>query len=344
MRALFRQFSFPGGIPRHVAPETPGSIHEGGELGYALSHAFGAAFDNPDLRRRVRGRRRRGGDRAARDELALEQVPEPRRRRRRPADPAPERLQDRQPDRAGPHSRARAASRCSRATAGDLDVSASSTSRRRCAPAVRGRARQALDEIAAIQRGGPRAAATSDAAAMADDRPAQPQGLDRPREVDGMQVEGTWRVAPGPARATRAKNAEHLRSLEEWLRSYRPEELFDETGSSCPSLRALRAARRAAHEREPARERRRAPRRPRDARLPRLRGRRAGAGTTIERGDARARRVPARRDRPEPAERSASSAPTRPRRTGSARVRRHRANLGRRDVARRTSISPPTAG
>src|SRR6185369_185196 len=49
MQALFKQFSFPGGIPSHVAPETPGSIHEGGELGYALSHAFGAAFDNPDL-------------------------------------------------------------------------------------------------------------------------------------------------------------------------------------------------------------------------------------------------------------------------------------------------------
>src|SRR5215211_3941648 len=49
MRRLFRQFSFPGGIPSHVAPETPGSIHEGGELGYALLHAYGAAFDNPDL-------------------------------------------------------------------------------------------------------------------------------------------------------------------------------------------------------------------------------------------------------------------------------------------------------
>src|SRR5205814_3717711 len=49
LKALFKQFSFPGGIPSHVAPETPGSIHEGGELGYALSHAFGAAFDNPDL-------------------------------------------------------------------------------------------------------------------------------------------------------------------------------------------------------------------------------------------------------------------------------------------------------
>ena len=49
MQKLFKQFSFPGGIPSHVAPETPGSIHEGGELGYSLSHAFGAAFDNPDL-------------------------------------------------------------------------------------------------------------------------------------------------------------------------------------------------------------------------------------------------------------------------------------------------------
>ena len=49
MKKLFKQFSFPGGIPSHVAPETPGSIHEGGELGYALSHAYGAAFDNPDL-------------------------------------------------------------------------------------------------------------------------------------------------------------------------------------------------------------------------------------------------------------------------------------------------------
>ena len=49
LRRLFRQFSFPGGIPSHVAPETPGSIHEGGELGYSLAHAYGAAFDNPDL-------------------------------------------------------------------------------------------------------------------------------------------------------------------------------------------------------------------------------------------------------------------------------------------------------
>jgi xylulose-5-phosphate/fructose-6-phosphate phosphoketolase len=69
MARLFRQFSFPGGIPSHVAPETPGSIHEGGELGYALAHAFGAAFDNPDMwspaswgtGRPRRGRWRRAG-------------------------------------------------------------------------------------------------------------------------------------------------------------------------------------------------------------------------------------------------------------------------------------------
>ena len=103
MKRLFKQFSFPGGIPSHVAPETPGSIHEGGELGYALSHAYGAAFDNPGSDRRLRRRRRRGGDRTAGDELAFQQVPEPGHRRRRAADPASERLQDRQSLLSGPH-------------------------------------------------------------------------------------------------------------------------------------------------------------------------------------------------------------------------------------------------
>ena len=70
LRELFRQFSFPGGIPSHAAPETPGSIHEGGELGYALAHAQGAAFDNPDLARRLRRRGWRGRNRSARDQLA----------------------------------------------------------------------------------------------------------------------------------------------------------------------------------------------------------------------------------------------------------------------------------
>ena len=72
MKRLFKQFSFPGGIPSHAAPETPGSIHEGGELGYSLSHAYGAAFDNPDLLVACVDRRRRGGDRPAGHELALQ--------------------------------------------------------------------------------------------------------------------------------------------------------------------------------------------------------------------------------------------------------------------------------
>jgi xylulose-5-phosphate/fructose-6-phosphate phosphoketolase len=88
---LFRQFSWPGGIPSHVAPETPGSIHEGGELGYSLAHAYGAVFDNPDLIVAC----------VIGDGLAQQQVREPRTRRRSAADPASQRLQDRQPDRAG---------------------------------------------------------------------------------------------------------------------------------------------------------------------------------------------------------------------------------------------------
>ena len=117
MKRLFKQFSFPGGIPSHVAPETPGSIHEGGELGYSLSHAYGAAFDNPDLIVAcvVGDGEAETGPLA--DELALEQVPESGARRRRAADPASERLQDRRPDGAGAHSARRARRASSTATA-----------------------------------------------------------------------------------------------------------------------------------------------------------------------------------------------------------------------------------
>ncbi|MBB4172005.1 phosphoketolase [Rhizobium sp. BK538] len=83
MRKLFKQFSFPGGIPSHAAPETPGSIHEGGELGYALIHAF--------LRDRRRGSRNRTPSRS----VALHQVPQSGPRRRSPAHSSPQRLQDR---------------------------------------------------------------------------------------------------------------------------------------------------------------------------------------------------------------------------------------------------------
>ena len=103
LQKLFMQFSFPGGIPSHASPESPGSIHEGGELGYSLSHSFGAVFDNPDLDRRLRGRRWRGGNRPAGDRVAFQQISQSGHRRRGAADPASQRLQDFQPDRPRPH-------------------------------------------------------------------------------------------------------------------------------------------------------------------------------------------------------------------------------------------------
>ena len=131
LRRLMRQFSFPGGIPSHVAPETPGSIHEGGELGYSLAHAYGAAFDNPELLVCCVVGRRRGRNGSAGGELALQQVPRPRARRRGAADPAPQRLQDRQPHRAGADPPGGAARRCWRAT-GTRRASSRATTRGRC--------------------------------------------------------------------------------------------------------------------------------------------------------------------------------------------------------------------
>ena len=103
MRRLFRQFSFPGGIPSHAAPETPGSIHEGGELGYSLSHAYGAVFDNPGLIAACVI----GDGEAETGPLATSwhsnKFLNPATDGAVLADPAPQRLQDRQPDGAGPH-------------------------------------------------------------------------------------------------------------------------------------------------------------------------------------------------------------------------------------------------
>ena len=151
LRRLFRQFSFPGGIPSHVAPETPGSIHEGGELGYALAHAFGAAFDNPDLLVACVV----GDGEAETGPLAASwhsnKFLNPRDGRRGAADPAPERLQDREPDGARAHPGGGARSRSSRATAGSR-CSSPATSPSAVHQALRRRARRALDEIAAIQR------------------------------------------------------------------------------------------------------------------------------------------------------------------------------------------------
>ena len=102
MKRLFTQFSFPGGIPSHVAPETPGSMHEGGELGYAVIARVRCRVRQSRSDRRLCRRRWRGGNRTAGDQLAFQQIPEPGHRRGGSADPAPQRLQDRQSHRLGP--------------------------------------------------------------------------------------------------------------------------------------------------------------------------------------------------------------------------------------------------
>ncbi|WP_190855533.1 phosphoketolase [Actinomadura sp. RB99] len=235
MRALFRQFSFPGGIPSHVAPETPGSIHEGGELGYSLAHAYGAAFDNPDLVVACivgDGEAETGplatswhstkfvdpvNDGAVLPILHLNGY--------KIANPAvlariPEEELVRLFEGYG-HA--------------PIVVSGDDPAilHRDMAAALD----RALDEIARIQRAA--------RAEEATDRPRwpmiilrTPKGWTGPKEVDGLPVEGTWRAHQVPLAGVR-DDPEHLAELEAWLRSYRPEELFDDAGRPVPALRDL---------------------------------------------------------------------------------------------------------
>ena len=232
----------PAASPATSRPRRPGSIHEGGELGYSPAHAYGAVVRQPRPDRRLRRRRRRGRDRAARGELALQQVPQPAPRRRRAADPAPQRLQDRQPDRARPHPRERAACAAAAATA---------TSRLRRgrrpdddAPADGRRARRGARRDRRDPARRPRATAMHRAPALADDRPAHAEGLDRPEGGRRPAGRGHLPRPPGAARRGRARNPSTCAQLEEWMRSYRPEELFDDDGA--PRARARRRWRRRA--------------------------------------------------------------------------------------------------
>ena len=237
LQALFRQFSFPGGIPSHVAPETPGSIHEGGELGYALSHAFGAAFDNPDLLVACvvgDGEAETGPlatswhsnkflnpvtDGAVLPILHLNgyKIANPTVLARIPEHELVSLFEgygwrplivtsELGEDPADAHERFAAA----------LD--------------------EALDDIRRFQG----AARTGGSA----ERPRwpmlilrSPKGWTGPREVDGVQIEGTWRAHQVPVLGAR-EDKNHRAILEEWMRSYRPEELF-ENGRLRPELRAL---------------------------------------------------------------------------------------------------------
>jgi xylulose-5-phosphate/fructose-6-phosphate phosphoketolase len=235
LRRLFRQFSFPGGIPSHVAPETPGSIHEGGELGYALVHAYGAAFDNPDLLVCCVV----GDGEAETGPLATSW-----------------------------HSNKFLNPSQDGAVLPVLHLNGYKIA----SPTVL--ARIGRDELRSLIEGygyAPRFVEGSEPEAMhqlmaatldevvgeireiqaaareggKSGRPrwpmivlVTPKGWTGPKEVDGKPAEGSFRSHQVPLSGL-AKNPEHLAALESWMRGYRPEELFDDSGALRPELAEL---------------------------------------------------------------------------------------------------------
>ena len=235
MRALFRQFSFPGGIPSHVAPETPGSIHEGGELGYALSHAYGAAFDNPDLVVCCVV----GDGEAETGPLATSW------HSNKFLDPARDGavlpiLHLNGYKIANPTVLARIPRDELRALMegyGHNPYFVEGDDPALVHPQMAAVMDTVIEEIHAIQRAAREGGATG--------RPRwpmivlrTPKGWTGPKEIDGKQVEGTWRSHQVPMGEVRT-NAGHRQALEDWMRSYRPEELFDANGTLIPELAEL---------------------------------------------------------------------------------------------------------
>jgi xylulose-5-phosphate/fructose-6-phosphate phosphoketolase len=235
MRRLFKQFSFPGGIPSHVAPETPGSIHEGGELGYSIAHAYGAAFDNPDLLVCCvvgDGEAETGPLAAswhsnkflnpARDGAVLPIL----------------------------HLNGyKIANPTILGRLSDADLTQLFTGYGYKPYFVEGHDPEAMhqlmastldtivEEIKAIQQ---KARAGQSSTAL----PAwpmiilrTPKGWTGPKIVDGKPVEGTWRAHQVPV--TDLSRPEHLKILEDWMKSYQAKELFDETGELIAELKEL---------------------------------------------------------------------------------------------------------
>jgi len=235
MRKLFRQFSFPGGIPSHVAPETPGSIHEGGELGYALSHAYGAAFDNPDLVVCCVI----GDGEAETGPLATSWHSNKFLSPVRDGAVLPI-LHLNGYKIANPTVLARIPEGELRALLEGYGYDPVFVTAEEPAQAHQDMARVMDQVIATIQRI-QRAAREQGAT----DRPRwpmivlrSPKGWTGPAVVDGLPVEVTWRAHQVPLGEVRT-NPEHLRLLETWMLSYRPDELFDEHGSLVPELADL---------------------------------------------------------------------------------------------------------
>ena len=234
MQKLFRQFSFPGGIPSHVAPETPGSIHEGGELGYALVHAYGAAFDNPDLVVACVV----GDGEAETGPLAA----------------AWHSNKFLNPKRDGAvlpilHLNGyKIANPTLLARMSDEDLHSLFTGYGYEPFFVEGHEPEAMHQQMAstFDKAFDRIKAIKEQADIkSPERPRwpmiilrSPKGWTGPKVVDGKMVEDHWRSHQVPVANCRADDA-HRKILEDWLRSYDPEDLFDKSGKLKPELRAM---------------------------------------------------------------------------------------------------------
>jgi len=232
IKRLFRQFSWPYGIPSHVAPETPGSIHEGGELGYSLVHAYGAAFDNPDLIVACVV----GDGEAETGPLATSW------HSNKFLNPATDgavlpilhlngyKIANPTILARIPHTELEDLMRGYGYEPFTLEGDDPAVMHQQAAAVFD----TMLDRIAAIQKVAREGGST--------DRPAwpmlimrTPKGWTGPKFVDGKPVEGTWRAHQVPLDAVRT-NPEHLHQLQEWMQSYKPAELFDEKGKFIAEL------------------------------------------------------------------------------------------------------------
>ena len=235
MKNFFKQFSFPGGIGSHCTPETPGSIHEGGELGYSVSHAFGAAFDNPDLLVTVAvgdGEAETGPlatswhsskflnpirDGAVLPILHLNgyKINNPTILSRIPH----QELED----------LFRGYGWTPHFVEGDdpqIMHQTMAATMDRCLEEIRSIQQQARETGVATRARWPMIILRT------------PKGWTGPKEVDGKKVEGFWRAHQVPLSGMH-DNPAHLQMLEDWLKGYKPEQLFDDTGKLLPELRAL---------------------------------------------------------------------------------------------------------
>ena len=338
MKRLFTQFSFPGGIPSHVAPETPGSIHEGGELGYSLSHAYGAAFDNPDLIVAcvIGDGEAETGPLAtswhsnkflnpARDGAVLPILHLNGYKIANPTVLA--RISHEELDKPVARLRLRAVFR--RGPRPDGDARADGGDPRhgdRRHPAHPGRR----------------------AAQWVPERPRwpmivmrTPKGWTCPKEIDGKRTEGSWRSHQVPMGEMRG-NPGHVRILEDWMKSYRPEELFDESGRLRPNSPLLRRRATRRMSANPHANGGAAAARSEAAGFPRLCRRRSLAGGGDGRSDAGHGRVSARCHETEHA--GAEFPALRPRREQfeplAGRARGDQPRLGGRDLSLDDHLAP----